>query len=31
MRSFTGENIQEKIAVRGGYVGVLFLKGLETS
>lgn len=31
MRSFTGKKIWEKIAVRGSYVGVLFLKALETN
>lgn len=31
MRSFTGKKIREKIAVRGGYFGVLFQKALETN
>lgn len=31
MRSFTGKKMQEKLAVRGGYIEVLFLKALETN
>lgn len=31
MRSFTGKKIQEKLAVRDGYVEVLLLMALETN